>query len=68
MQGSKGDILALFAGFLFSMLAVIIKKSGSIDAMQPLIWGNLIAVLITSPALFKMDAIILADLAIFLLF
>ena len=66
LQGSKGDILALFAGFLFSMLAVIIKKSGSIDAMQPLIWGNLIAVLITSPALFKMDAIILADLPFFI--
>ena len=41
LSGSKGDLLALLAGCLFAMLAVIIKGSGRDDAMQPLIWGNL---------------------------
>ena len=67
LKGSKGDLLALFAGFMFSILAVIIKKSGSEDAMQPLIWGNLIAVIITSPALFKPEAIIIKDLPFFVI-
>lgn len=67
LQGSRGDLLALFAGFLFSMLAVIIKKSGAEDAMQPLIWGNLIAVLITAPGLFTSDAIIISDIPFFII-
>lgn len=67
LKGTKGDLLALLVAVLFSFLAIIIKKSGDEDAMQPLIWGNLIAVLITAPSLLKPDAIIIRDIPFFVI-
>ena len=67
LSGSKGDLLALLAGGLFAMLAVIIKGIGSDDAMQPLIWGNLTGALITSPFLFITDAVILKDIPFYII-
>lgn len=65
-NGSKGDLLALAAGFFFSILAVIIKDAGPEDAIQPLIWGNLIAIIVTVPSLFIPDSVIPGNIPFFI--
>lgn len=67
LEGSKGDLLALMAGFFFSILAVIIKRSGVEDSMQPLIWGNLMVIIVSTSALFRPEAIIVKDIPFFII-
>ncbi len=67
LSGSKGDFLALLAGGLFAMLAVIIKGIGREDAMQPLIWGNLAGALISLPFLLRTGAVVPTDIPFFII-
>ncbi len=66
-KGARGDLLSLLAGFLFSILVVILKKCDSENTMQPLIWGSLIASIATLPALFSPGAIILKNIPFFII-
>ena len=65
LNGSKGDLLALAAAAAFSLLAVIIKKINPKDHLQPLIWGNLIALLLTFPVVLRPNQVIPADIPLF---
>ncbi|MDC7125024.1 MAG: EamA family transporter [Spirochaetales bacterium] len=66
-KGSVGDLFALGAGLIFAMLAVIIKRSRPGEELQPLIWGNLFAIIITSPFLFTAGSITIHDLIFFVI-
>ncbi len=65
LNGSTGDLLALGAAAAFSLLAVIIKKIDSKNLLQPLIWGNLIAVLLATPGVSSSGSVIIEDIPLF---
>ena len=67
LNGSVGDFLAVCAAVSFSILAVIIKKIDIRNSMQPIIWGNLLAILLTLPGFFITGSIISEDIPLFIL-
>lgn len=67
LNGTIGDFLAILAAVTFSFLAVIIKKLGPEKALQPIVWGNIIAVVFTAPHLIITKSVVVSDIPLFVI-